>query len=117
MSIARQSSLLVTVNALVWAAVTVVVVGAIYFGIASCGGYIWHKEFFHLFAPALAVVAATAPSQVLQSRSRKAVFLGALAVGYLVIEAAVAPFYPGPPQSLAGYASHFLQALEFGPCG
>lgn len=104
-------------NALVWSAVAVVVLGAVYFGIASCGGYVWHKELFRFFAAAVAVIAAIAPSRALRSRGQKAAFLGVLASGYFILEAAAAPFYPTPPQSLSEYSRLFLRALGFGSCG
>jgi len=103
-------------NLLVWASALAVAFGAVYFGIASCGGYIWHRQAFGLLAAGLALAAVVLPSQVLQALGHKAIFLFVLAVGYFVIEVAVAPFYPGPPQSLSEFAGLFVQALEFGPC-
>ncbi|MBP9737405.1 MAG: hypothetical protein KBD82_17380 [Rhodoferax sp.] len=104
-------------NVLVWVTIGVALVGAVYFGIASCGGYASHKEFFRWFVAVAAVVALIAPSRMLGSLGRKVVFPVALFSGYLIIESAVAPFYPGPPQSFVEYGDLFMQALRFGPCG
>lgn len=81
-------------NVLVWFAIGVVLVGAIYFGIASCGGYAWHKEFFRWLAIVSAVVALIAPSRMLGSLGRKAAFPAALFSGYLIVESAVALSIP-----------------------
>jgi hypothetical protein len=113
----RQLHLVASDNYLAWAAVALVIAGAVNFGIASCGGHVWHKEFFLFFASAVAVAAAIVPSRVLRSRRRKAVFLVGLAAAYFIVEAATAPFYPAPPRSITEYAGLLLQALQFGPCG
>jgi hypothetical protein len=103
-------------NTLVWVSAIVVAIGAVYFGSASCGSYIWHRQAFGFLAAGLAIAAVALPSQALQALGLKAVFLFTLIAGYFVVEAAVAPFYPTSPQSLSEFASLFLQALEFGPC-
>lgn len=104
-------------NAAVWFAGAVVLLGAVYFGIASCGGYRWHKVLFSTLATVLAFTAALLPGTPLNSLGRKAVFIAGLAIGYFFVEAMVAPFYPRPPETLREYGWLFLQSLEFGPCG
>lgn len=103
-------------NAFVWAASSFVLVGAMFFGFGSCGGYEWHKEAFRALAVVAAIVAVVAPSPLLRSIVRKAAFLVGLVVGFHLVEATVAPFYPGPPESLRQYGALFLASLEFGPC-
>jgi len=103
-------------NAFVWAASSFVLVGAMFFGFASCGGYAWHKDAFRALAVVVAIVAVIVPSSLLRSIVRKAAFLVSLVVGFHLVEAAVAPFYPGPPESLRQYGALFLASLEFGPC-
>lgn len=103
-------------NAFVWAASSIVLVGAGFFGFASCGGYAWHKEVFRALAVVLAFVAVIVPSFLLRSSAHKAAFLVSLVGGFHLVEAAVAPFYPGPPESLRQYGALFLASLEFGPC-
>jgi len=44
-------------------------------------------------------------------------FVLGIAVGFQIVQAAVAPFYPATPESLREYITVFLQSLEFGPCG
>jgi len=103
-------------NAFVLAASSFVLAGALFFGFASCGGYAWHKEAFCAVAVVAAVVAVVVPSALLRSIVRKAAFLVILVVGFPLVESAVAPFYPGPPESLRQYGVLFLESLEFGSC-
>ena len=104
-------------RALVACAVIVVAAGAIYFGLFSCGGLAWHKSAFLAVAPIACVVAVAWPSRVLSSMRRKAIFLLLVGLGYVLLKAAAAPFYPRTPASLGEYGRLFLQALEFGSCG
>jgi hypothetical protein len=90
--------------------------GAVYFGIASCGGYVWHKEFFRASTVLLYVSALVLPSAPLASFKKKALFAAGLPLAYALLESAIAPFYPGPPDSLGDYGELFLSSLEFGPC-
>lgn len=103
-------------NAWVWTATSIVFVGAVFFGLASCGGYAWHKEVFRVSATVTAILAVVVPSPLLRTIVRKAVFLALVVIGFHFVEAAVAPFYPGPPESLSEYGTLFLESLEFGPC-
>jgi len=90
--------------------------GAVYFGLASCGGLAWHKDAFHMAATALYVLALALPSSVLPSWKAKLSFAIVLPAGYVLLESAVAPFYPAAPSSLGEYFALLFQAAEFGPC-
>jgi len=87
-----------------------------FFGFASCGGYSWHTETFRVLAGVAVIVALVVPSPLLRTVVRKATFLVMLVIGYHLVEAAVAHFYPGPPESLRQYGAALLQSLEVGPC-
>ncbi|PND36228.1 hypothetical protein C1O66_21190 [Paucibacter aquatile] len=90
--------------------------GAFFFGIASCGGYVWHKELFRVVSIAMWLLAVLVPSTLLSSWKRKLGFAAAMPVAYAVFESAVSTFYPGPPASIAEFGEFFLQAMEYGPC-
>jgi len=93
-----------------------VLLGAIHFGLASCGGYAWHKQAFFTVGAIVALAAVAMPSSLLPSTRAKAGLLFSLPLLFLVVEAAVAPFYPSAPPSLVAYMSTFVQALGYGPC-
>ena len=103
-------------NGWVWTATSIVFVGAVFFGFASCGGYSWHKEAFRACAAVAVFLAVVVPSHLLRTNVRKAMFLAVVVIGFHFVEAAVAPFYPGPPESMSQYGALLLESLEFGPC-
>jgi len=104
-------------NAGVRVATGIVFAGAAFFGVASCGGREWHGDLFRVVATVAVIGAVVLPSRLLSSISRKVAFVLGIAVGFQIVQAATAPFYPATPESLQGYITVFLQSLEFGPCG
>jgi len=104
-------------NVLLGLAGAVVFLGAGWFGLASCGGYAWHKTVFYGSASIATGAALLLPSPLLKTLGRKAVFLSVLVGGHFLIEAGVAPFYPGLPASLMDYFQLLQSSLIGGPCG
>jgi hypothetical protein len=98
------------------AALLIAALGGIYFGFFSCGGYAWHREFFMLFTVLITLAAVLAPGKLLSSWQRRAIFPFAVLITYVLMESLSAPFYPAPPESMAGYFKQFVYALEHGPC-
>jgi hypothetical protein len=76
----------------------------------------WQREAFRGVSIALYVAALACPSSLLPSLVRKMAFAIGLPLLFVLVESAAAPFYPGPPNSLAEYGALFFRALEFGPC-
>ena len=93
-----------------------VLLGAFYFGLASCGGYAWHKQVFRGVSVTLFIAVLLLPSSLLPSVKHKLAFSAAVPLLYVVLESAVSPFYPAPPNSLSEYKAFFLHAIAFGPC-
>lgn len=90
--------------------------GGIYFGLFSCGGYAWHKTVF-----AWVLFAATVMWLLLRrTKQQPAVFriLVVLLVplAFVIAEAASAPFYPAIPDSVGTFVRSLFRALEYGPC-
>jgi hypothetical protein len=112
----RRTTVQVAGNGIVLLCTAFVTVGALFFGIASCGGYVWHKEFFRFAGFTLCLLAVSCPSTLLPGLRSKVLFALALPMGFVLLESAVAPFYPGPPASVAEYGLLFLHALQFDPC-
>jgi len=100
---------------LVTAAFLVAVLGGVWRGVASCGGYVWHSQAM-LAALAFAVLSVVllAPNQG-PSFQRRA-FLAVAVIGtFFAVRALSAPFYPAFP----GFGDYFRQvgiALSTGPC-
>ena len=103
-------------NSAVLACSSFVLLGAVHFGLASCGGYTWHKQAFRGICIALYFAALLLPSSLLPTRRHKQLFAALLPLLFVVLESSIAPFYPGPPRSISEYMAAFNQALKFGAC-
>jgi hypothetical protein len=102
-------------KALVVSAFFVAVLGGIWRGIASCGGYAWHGQaMLTVLAGAALSVVLFAPSHG-PSLPRRALLAVAVVGTFFVVRALSAPFYPAFP----GFGDYFRQvgiALSTGPC-
>ncbi|OYT91273.1 MAG: hypothetical protein CFE43_14355 [Burkholderiales bacterium PBB3] len=102
-------------HVLAFSALIFIASGAAYFGVASCGGYVWHKQMFCYVAPVIAISAVIVPGNRLPSFGSRVAFLLALLVGYFVIEAVGSMIYFGG-ENWREYGNLFIRALEYGPC-
>ena len=94
----------------------IAILGGIWFGLFSCGGYAWHKWTFWYSLCAIAVVLLFFPIRPLPVTLRRIpAALGLFVVAFLV-RSLVAAFYPGPPDSISSYISSVWLALTYGPC-
>lgn len=97
-------------------AIFVAIFGGIYFGLFSCGGYVWHKQAF------LAVLVACTSLALVVPLSRTSPYLTRLGLvfgvvcGFVVSRAMAAPFYPAVPESWSAFFGAFARALVHGPC-
>lgn len=98
------------------AALLIAALGGIYFGLFSCGGYVWHHELFMLITVLITLAAVLTPGKLLCSWQRRVTFPFAVLITYVLMESLSAPFYPAPPESMVGYFKQFVYALEYGPC-
>jgi hypothetical protein len=96
-------------------AIAVAAIGGAFFGLFSCGGYIWHHYLFNGLAVAstLGAVLLWRPAT---GRAWKvmALLLGLVATNQIV-EAAVAPIYWGAATPVE-YVRAAFDALQHGPC-
>jgi hypothetical protein len=102
-------------KALVAAAFVVAVLGGVWRGVASCGGYVWHGQAM------LAALAVTAVSLLLFASNHappfpRRAFLAVAVIGtFFAVRALSAPFYPAFP-GLNDYFRQVGVALSTGPC-
>lgn len=97
-------------------AVAIAVLGGVFFGLFSCGGYAWHKEaFFWLLVAAVAIATLFPLQRGLPVLWRVVIVLG-VPVLFLAVRAATAPFYPVPPTSWSEFLQVFISTFEHGPC-
>jgi hypothetical protein len=93
-----------------------VLAGAVYFGLWSCGNHAWKSDLFRLMACALTLAAVAWPGRRLSTLSRRLLFPLILWAAYVLLESAVAPFYPAMPVSWQDYVETFRAVLGAGPC-
>lgn len=90
------------------------VLGGLYFGLFSCGGYAWEWDAFLALAGIGAIAAVAAPRRVSLFSRFGLVFLAV--VTFVLVQAAATPFYPSAPASLNNYVVEFVRALGSWAC-
>lgn len=94
-----------------------VATGAMYFGLWSCGNGTWKADVFRVGAWLLTLTALALPGRWLSTVPRKLAFPVGLYATYVLVESAVAPFYPVAPTTWREYGDTFFMAAQHGPCG
>lgn len=90
--------------------------GGVYFGLFSCGSYIWHSQLFYVVVTVLLLATLTYPANFIDNWYKKLIFLILLAAIYFVFEASSGAFYPTPANSLVEFVQLFWQGLVYGQC-
>jgi hypothetical protein len=99
-----------------WIAIATATLGGAYWGLLSCGAYVWQFNLFAIFAVTVTLLEILLPKRAGWSWTRVLMLPLVMLALYLASEALVAPFYPGPPESLQKYGERVLITLEYGPC-
>ena len=102
-------------KALVVFAFLIAVLGGIWFGVFSCGGYVWHRQLMHWTLGALAVSLLLYPPRLAAPLTRRVLLALGLVGAFFLARALAAPLYPAFP----GFGDYFRQvglALFTGPC-
>lgn len=89
--------------------------GGVWFGLFSCGGYVWHHQLMHWTLGALIAAMLFCPPRQAASLGRRATLALAVVGTFLIVRALTAPFYPVFP----GVGDYFRQvglAPATGPC-
>jgi len=92
------------------------VLGGIYFGLFSCGGYVWHSQVFQAVFLGLLALATLLPPYSMKRIATRVCFAVGIVTVFAVMEAAAACFYPSAPVSLSEFFGSFLFHLKNGPC-
>jgi hypothetical protein len=92
------------------------VVGGLYFGLFSCGGYVSHRQIFDLLFGAVVLAMVALPPRRLR-RIHARLLLGGGAIATFVLSSAVASaLYPAPPVSFGEFLHLTWVGLRDGPC-
>jgi hypothetical protein len=90
--------------------------GGIYFGLFSCGGYVWHKKMFVLSFSAALLYLFIWPLPKLSKMSIRSSFVAGNVILYFVVQSASSAFYPAAPKSWNEFIDIFIFKLINGPC-
>jgi cytochrome bd-type quinol oxidase subunit 2 len=97
-------------------ALVVAVLGGIFLGLFSCGGYVWHRQLIYLLLSVSVVLVLFVPTDWLKTRTRRVLFVVAIACLFAVVQSVASTFYPASPKSASEFTMNFLRALWYGPC-
>lgn len=92
------------------------IAGGVFFGLFSCGGYVWHKQIFALLFIGLMALILLAPLGGISKLWKKALLVVATSLLFILVRAGASAFYPATPESLAEFLSSLVRGIQFGPC-
>ncbi len=98
------------------ASVALAIAGGVYFGLFSCGGYIWHRQLYWGVFGLVIALSVVFPPPSLSPILGRAVLLLLPPVLHRFALAGAAPFYPAMPTSTPQYFDQFWYAFKYGPC-
>jgi len=90
--------------------------GGVFFGLFSCGGYVWHWQLFEALLGVAMIATVVAPPWQLRSWPRRGVFVLALACGFVLTRAVASCFYPATPTSFGEFGRDVIHGLLRTPC-
>lgn len=99
-----------------WIAVATSVIGGAYWGLFSCGAYVWHFRLYVGMAIAVTGLAILLPSRTGPSLTRATALPLIVLASFAMSEALVSPFYADSPDTLSEYGRLVLLTLRTGPC-
>ena len=96
--------------------VLLLVAGATFLGLFSCGGYIWHRQVIYSLIMILVALCMFRPIQVLRGKWQRGLIPIASLVLFLSVRASASAFYPAAPESVVSFIQSFWVGLVHGPC-
>lgn len=96
--------------------VLLLVVGATFLGLFSCGGYIWHKQVIYSLIGVLVILCMFKPVQVFRGKWQRGLIPITSLVLFLSVRASASTFYPSAPDSIVYFAQSFWVGFIYGPC-
>jgi hypothetical protein len=98
-------------------AIVFAILGGVFLGLFSCGGFVWHRQ---AIIATLVVLTVAALVTRFSTRGfglwRSAGFIILVVTCFFLSQATAAPFYPAAPASLSEFWQSFVRTLQYGPC-
>jgi hypothetical protein len=98
------------------AAGTLALWGGVYFGLFSCGGYVWHWQLFQVLLALALVLAIVVPPSSLRPLLRRATFAVSIIGAFILARGVASAFYPAAPSSLKDFGRAIVSGIVDGPC-
>jgi hypothetical protein len=90
--------------------------GGVFFGLFSCGGYLWQQRLFDALFGITALVSLVVPPEQLRPPLRRGAFLAGVTCAFIVTRGVASAFYPAPPSSLGAFGRAVISGIVDGPC-
>jgi hypothetical protein len=105
------------VTSLQLGAVIFAILGGVFLGLFSCGGYVWHAQAIVAAIGSLTLAAIVARFWTRGfALWRGTGFIVLVVASFVFSEATAAPFYPATPASVSEFWQSFIRTLQYGPC-
>lgn len=96
--------------------IVVATIGGIYFGLFSCGGYIWHRQAFYIAFALVLSAFFIFPPPMLKKIPLRFIIITSIIAFFLVVRASASAFYPSAPASWPEFFKRLILGLKYGPC-
>lgn len=94
----------------------IAITGGIYFGLFSCGGYLWKQQFFTIALMASLLLFVIFPFSTIKDFAIRLAIGAIVILIFIVTRAGASVFYPVTPNSWTEFVNSFLIGLLHGPC-
>ena len=92
------------------------IVGGLFFGLFSCGGYVWHKQLHTSLMIMASIFILFVPPKFLDALWKRLSFLVLSFVLFVVVRAAASAYYPASPENMSEFIQSFITGVQYGPC-
>ena len=98
------------------ALILLVVSGAAFLGLFSCGGYVWHRQAIYSVIVGAVVLCTLKPAGLFAGKFRRLLIPVFAAILFVAVRGAASAFYPAYPDSLTSFLKLMWAGIIHGPC-
>lgn len=90
--------------------------GGVFFGLFSCGGYLWHMQLHTSLMAIAAIGIIFVPPSFLHAIWKRIAFIAMSLALFVVVRASASAFYPAAPENMSEFIESFIIGIQYGPC-